>query len=44
MFGNIWEAHDLSPWKNNSINRIQIHDQNPWFKPMAIYLSKTQFH
>ena len=23
--------------------RIQIHNQSPWFKPMAIYLSKSQF-
>ena len=27
----------------NFINGIQIHNQSPWFKPMAIYLSKTQF-
>ena len=25
------------------LNEIQIHNQNPWFKPMTIYLSKTQF-
>ena len=43
MLGNIWKAHDLSPWQNNFINGIQIHDQSPWFKPMAIYLSKAQF-
>ena len=43
MLGNIWKAYDLSPWQNNFINGIQIHNQNPWFKPMTIYLSKTQF-
>ena len=43
MLGNIWKAHDSNPWQNNFINGIQIHNQNPWFKPMAIYLSKTQF-
>ena len=43
MFGNIWEAHDSSPWQNNFINGIQIYDQIPWFKPITIYLSKTQF-
>ena len=43
MLGNIWEAHDSSPWQNNFTNGVQIHDQSPWFKPMAIYLSKTQF-
>ena len=43
MLGNIWKAHNSSPWQNNFINGIQIHNQNPWFKPMAIYLFKTQF-
>ena len=43
MLDNIWKAHDSSPWQNNFINRIQIHNQSPWFKPMAIYLSKSQF-
>ena len=43
MIGNIWKAHDSSPWQNNFINGIQIHNQSPWFKPMAIYLSKAQF-
>ena len=43
MLGNIWEAHDSSLWQNNFVNGIQIHDQSPWFKPIAIYLSKTQF-
>ena len=43
MLGNIWEAHDLSPWQNNFINGIWIHDQSPWFKPIAIYLFKAQF-
>ena len=41
MLGNIWKAHDSSPWQNNFINGIQIHNQSPWFKPMAIYLSKS---
>ena len=36
MLDNIWKAHDSSPWKNNFINRIQIHNQSLWFKPMAI--------
>ena len=43
MLGNIWKVHDSSPWQNKFINRIQIHNQSPWFKPMAIYISKTQF-
>ena len=43
MLGNIWKAHDSSPWQNIFINEIQIHNQNPWFKPMAIHSSKTQF-
>ena len=43
MLSNIWRAHDSNSWQNNFINKIQIHDQNPWFEPMAIYLSKTQF-
>ena len=43
MLGNISKAHDSSSWQNNFINGIQIHNQSPWFKPMAIYLSKTQF-
>ena len=43
MLGNIWKAHDLSPWQNNFINGIQTPNQSPWFKPMAIYLSKVQF-
>ena len=43
MLGNNWKAHDSSPWQNNFINGIQIHDQSPWFKPMTIYLSKAQF-
>ena len=43
MLGNIWKAHDLSPWQNNFINGIQTPNQSPWFKPMAIYLSKAQF-
>ena len=43
MFDNIWEAHYSSPWQNNFINGIQIHDQSLWFKLIAIYLSKTQF-
>ena len=43
MFGNIWKAHDSSPWKNNFINGIRIHNQSPWFKLMAIHSSKTQF-
>ena len=43
MFGNIWRAHDSNPWQNNFINGIQIHDQSPWFEPIAIYLSKAQF-
>ena len=42
MLGNIWKAHDSSPWQNNFINGIQIHNQSPWFKLMAIYLSKAQ--
>ena len=41
MLGNIWKAHDSSPWQNNFINEIQIHNQSPWFKPMAIYSSKS---
>ena len=36
MLDNIWKAHDSSPWQNNFINRIQIHNQNSWFKPMTI--------
>ena len=43
MLGNIWKAHDSSPWQNNFINGIQIHNQSPWFKPMAIYSFKAQF-
>ena len=43
ILGNIWKAHDSSPWQNNFTNGIQIHDQSPWFKPMVIYLSKAQF-
>ena len=43
MLGNIWKAHDLSPWQNNFINGNQIHNQSPWFKPMAIHSSKAQF-
>ena len=43
MFGNIWNAHDSSPWKNNFINGIWIHNQSSWFKLMAIHSSKTQF-
>ena len=42
MVGNIWKAHDSNLWQNNFINGIQIHNQSSWFKPMAIYLSKTQ--
>ena len=34
MLGNIWEAHDLSPWQKNFINEIKsmikVHDLNPW--------------
>ena len=41
MLGNIWKTYDLSPWQNNSINGIQIHNQSLWFKLMAIYLSKS---
>ena len=41
MLGNIWKVHDSSSWQNNFINGIQIHNQSPWFKPMAIYLSKS---
>ena len=29
--------------KTNFINGIQIPNQSPWFKPMAIYLSKAKF-
>ena len=36
MPGNISKAHDSSLWKSNFINGIQIHNQSPWFKPMAI--------
>ena len=43
MLDNIWKTHDPNPWQNNFINGIQIHSQNLWFKPMAIYLSKIQF-
>ena len=43
MLGNIWKAHDSSPWQSNFINGIQIHNQSPWFKPMAIHSSKAQF-
>ena len=43
MLGNIWKAHDSIPWQNNFINEIQTHNQSPWFKLMAIYLSKSQF-
>ena len=43
MLGNIWKTHDSNPWQNNFINGIQIHNQNPCFETMAIYLSKTQF-
>ena len=43
MLDNIWKAYDSSPWQNNFINGIRIHNQSPWFKPMAIYLSKSQF-
>ena len=44
MLDNIWKAHDSSPLQNNFINGIQIHNQNPWFKPMAIHSSKAQSH
>ena len=40
ILGNIWEAHDSSPWQNNFINGIQIHSQSPWFKPIAILSMK----
>ena len=43
MLGNIWKVHDSSPWQNNFISGIQIHNQSPWFKPMAIHSSKAQF-
>ena len=43
MLGNIWKAYNSSPWQNNFINGIQIHNQSPWFKPMTIHSSKTQF-
>ena len=41
MLSNVWKAHDSNPWQNNFINRIQVHNQSPWFKPMVIYLSKS---
>ena len=44
MFGNIWKAHDSSPWQNNFSNGIQIHNQNPWFKPMAILSMELKSH
>ena len=34
MLGNIWKTHDSSPWQ--FINWIQILNQSPWFKSMAI--------
>ena len=43
MLDNIWKAYDSSPWQNNFISGIQIHNQSPWFKPMAIHSSKAQF-
>ena len=43
MLGNIWKAHDSSPWQNNFINGIQIHNQSPGFKPTTIHSSKAQF-
>ena len=43
MLGNIWKTHDSSSWQNNFIDGIQIYNQSPWFKPMAIHSSKTQF-
>ena len=43
MLDNIWKTHDSSPWKDNFINGIQIHNQSLWFKPMAIHSSKAQF-
>ena len=32
MLGNIWKAQDSSPWQNNFINGIQIHNQSPWWQ------------
>ena len=43
MLGNIWKAHDSSPWQNNFINGIKIHNQSPGFKPTTIHSSKAQF-
>ena len=43
MLGNIWKAYNSSPWQNNFISEIQIYNQSPWFKPMAIHSSKAQF-
>ena len=37
-----WKAHDSSPWQSYFINGIQSHNQSPWFKPMANYLSKPK--
>ena len=41
MLGKVWKVHDLNPWQNNFINGIQVYNQNSWFKPMVIYLSKS---
>jgi len=42
-FNSIIKAQDLNLWRIYFINGIQIHNQSPWFKFMAIYLSKPQF-
>ena len=44
MLGNIWKAYDSSPWQNNFVNGDQIHNQNPWFKPMAILSMEFKSH
>ena len=44
MLSNILKAHDLSSWQNNFINRIQIHNQNPWFKPIPILSMEFKSH
>ena len=42
-FKSIIKAHDSNSWQYYFINGIQPHNQISLFKPMANYLSKTQF-
>ena len=40
ILSDIWKAHDSNTRQNNFIDETKIHDQSPWSKPTAIYLSK----